>query len=194
MSLRHLFRSSPPADPAPEDELAPRPPGVDPAAESETVRRIGGQLEALPIEQRRFVAGFAYVLGRVANADLTFSDAEVGLIEHSVTDIAGLTEAQAVLVVQIARNQEELFGATEDYIVTREFAATASREQCEQLLRAGFTLSATDAGISSVESAELNEIGKELGFTDAEVDAMRMEYHDQLTAVRAVRDAAAAST
>ena len=37
-------------------------------------------------------------------------------------------------------------------------------------------------------------VGKELGFSDAEVDAMRMEYHDQLTAVQAVRNAAAASS
>ncbi|MFN8619504.1 MAG: hypothetical protein U0869_01995 [Chloroflexota bacterium] len=42
--------------------------------ETETVRSIVDQLEDMPLEQRQFVAGFAYVLSRAANADLTFSD------------------------------------------------------------------------------------------------------------------------
>lgn len=109
MVLRRLFGGGPSEpDPKTDDPLAPRPPSAD-MNETATVKRIVGQLEALPIEQRRFVAGFAYVLGRAANADLVFEEAEVTAIEQMVVEVGGLTEAQSVLVVEIARNQAELY-------------------------------------------------------------------------------------
>jgi hypothetical protein len=185
MVLRRLFGGGPtpkPVSPSPTVATA-----ADPTAETETVRRIVAQLEALPLDQRRYVAGFAYVLGRAAHADLVFDPQEVAAIERSVMDVGGLTESQAVLVVQIARSQAELYGATEDYLVTREFARIASPEQRERVLRTAFAVGAVDDSISSVESAELNEIGKELGFTEAEVDAIRAEHREQLSAIQTMR-------
>ena len=194
MVLRRLFGGGPSEpDPKTDDPLAPRPPSAD-MNETATVKRIVGQLEALPIEQRRFVAGFAYVLGRAANADLVFEEAEVTAIEQMVMEVGGLTEAQSVLVVEIARNQSELYGATEDFLVTREFARTASQEDREKLLRCAFRIGAVDQSITSVESAELNEIGKELGFAPAEIDAIRTEFADQLSVVQAMRQARGAET
>ena len=187
MVLRRLFGGEPKAaEPTADAPLAPRPPSAD-MIETQTMRKIVGQLEALPIEQRRFVAGFAYILGRSAHADLVFGPEEITAIEKAVMDIGGLPEAQAVLVVEIARNQAELYGATEDFLVTREFARTATREDREKLLRGAFALGAADQTITSVESAELNQIGKELGFPDAEVDAIRNEYRDSLSVVQAMR-------
>jgi tellurite resistance protein len=179
MALRRLFRTDK------EPETVERPPA--PSTETETVRKIVAQLEALPIEQRRFVAGFAYVLGRAAHADLVFGPEELAAIERAVLALGGLSEAQAVLVVEIARSQAELYGATEDYLVTREFARVSSLEERERLLRAAFAVGAADQSITSVESAELNEIGKELGFTDGEVDAIRNEFRDSLSVVQAMR-------
>ena len=46
------------------------------AGDTETVRRIGARLDGLPRERRRFVAAFAYVLARVARADLDISSEE----------------------------------------------------------------------------------------------------------------------
>ena len=185
MSLRHLFGSHTP------DEPAARPPSAE-MNETDTVRRIVAQLETLPLDQRRFIAGFAYVLGRTAEADLSVSADEVALMERTVMDVSGLSEAQAVLVVEIARSQAELFGQTEDFLVTREFARTASQEDRERLLRCAFSVGAADGSITSPESAEINEIGKELGFTPGEVDGIRTEFRDQLSAVQAVRRAATA--
>ena len=188
MVLRRLFGGGPEPEPTP---AAPAPaPSAAAQAETQTVRKIVSQLEALPIEQRRYVAGFAYILGRTANADLSFSDAEITTIEHAIVEIGGLSEAQAVLVVEIARSQAELYGATEDFLVTREFARTASLDDRQKLLRAAFRIGAADQSISSVESAELNSIGKELGFADAEVDAIRAEFADSLSVVQAMRQMA----
>jgi tellurite resistance protein len=166
---------------------SPSPESASLQAETQSIRRISQQLEALPIDERRFVAGFAYVLGRAAHADLHFGPEELAFIERTVQDVGHLTEAQAVLVVEIARSQEELYGATEDYLVTREFARLASREQRADLLRTAFAVGAADGSISAVESAELNQIGKELGFGAEEVDRIRLEFADHLAAVQKMR-------
>jgi len=190
MVLRRLFGGGPTEpDPKSDDALAPRPASAD-MNETDTIRKIVGQLEALPIEQRRFVAGYAYILGRAAHADLVFGAEEVAAIEQAVVEVSGLPEAQAVLIVEMARNQAELYGATEDFLVTREFARTATLEDRQKLLRAAFRIGAADQSISSVESAELNSIGKELGFADAEVDAIRAEFADSLSVVQAMRQMA----
>jgi tellurite resistance protein len=153
------------------------------------LRRIVAQLDSLPVEQRKFVAGFAYVLGRVANADMTIAPAEVRLMETTVIEVAQLPEAEAVLVVQIALNHAALYGGTDDYVITREFSRSATRDQLERLLRCAFTVAAADDSINAAESAALDEIGRELGFTDPEIRLMRAEFKDSFSAVREVRRA-----
>jgi hypothetical protein len=71
-------------------------------------------------------------------------------MEQIVAQIGGLPDAQAVLVVEIARNQNELYGGTEDFLVTREFAAHASPEQRHAVVEACFAIAAADGTISSV--------------------------------------------
>jgi tellurite resistance protein len=169
-----------------EPEVArPQPASI----ETESIRRIASEIEALPLDQRRFIAGYAYVLARAAHADLETSDAELERIERAVVEVGHLTEAQAVLVVEMARNMNELYGSTEDYVVTRELASIATREQREGLLRTAFAVGAADHSITAPETAELNEIGKELGFRADEVDAIRDEFRDQLAAIQAMRAA-----
>src|SRR6476660_127634 len=106
--------------------------GIDRAAdagsETATVRRIVEALERQDPEAARYIARFAYVLGRVAQADHEVSAEETRVMERIVMERSGLPEEQAILVVQIAKSQTILFGATEDYLVTREFARTATRD------------------------------------------------------------------
>ena len=188
MALRHLF-GQPNHQSSSQPDLAARPASADSAGNDETatVRRIVARLEALPVAQRRFVAGFAYVLGRVANADLDISEDEVRLMEQNVMEVGNLPEPQAVLVVEIARNQAELYGGTEDYLVTREFARDATPEERERLLRCCFAVGAADRTITAAETAELDEIGQELGFTDAELRPIRAEYRDSMAAIQQMR-------
>ena len=134
MVLRGLFGGQPDPDQARRSRPRRRP--RSPWSETRSPSAASpAELEALPIEQRRFVAGFAYVLARVAHADLDVSDAELGYMEAGHRRASGgLSEAQAVLVVEMARNMNELYGATDDYVVTREFATRATpgaaRERC----------------------------------------------------------------
>src|SRR6476659_11439531 len=127
-----------------------------------TVRRIVARLEALPPERARLVASAAYTLARAANADLEISDEETAVIEEALRKNGALDEATAVLVTEMAKLQARTVGGTEDYIVTREFAALASDEQRVDVLRACFAVSAASGSISAEETAVLNEIAKEL--------------------------------
>ena len=184
MVLRGLFGGN---DPKTSDQPEAVPAQSQEFA-TESIRRIAGEIEALPIEERRFIAGFAYVLARAADADLEVTEAEQQYMERAVVEVGHLSEAQAVLVVEMARNMAELYGATEDYVVTRRFKEISTREQREDLLRTAFAVGAADS-ITAEESAELNEIGKELDFRSDEVDAIRDEFRDKLAAVQAMRAA-----
>ncbi|MFQ5416331.1 MAG: hypothetical protein ACE5FL_04685, partial [Myxococcota bacterium] len=83
--------------------------GVD--ADTQTVRRIASELDRLPLETARYLAAFAYVLARVAHADLEIDDSEIHEMERIVGSLASLSESEAALVVQIAKSQALLLGA-----------------------------------------------------------------------------------
>jgi len=159
------------------------------AAETATVRRIVARLEALPAEEARYLASFAYVMSRAANADLDISDDETRLMERFAVESGGLDEAQAVLVVEMAKLQERTQGGTEDFVVTREFASISTPEQRRALVRCCFAVAAVDGRIGPEEAAVVNEIARELDLEAHEVNALRDEFHEQLSAVQEVRRA-----
>ena len=170
----------------PEWKFTPAGPGVDEQADTQTVRRIVDELASLPPERARYLAAFAYILTRAAAADLDISDVEERAIEQIVVEHGGLTEPQAVLVSQVARNQEVLFGATEDYLVTRQFRQISTPEQRLELLRCCYLVGAADDTITNDESDTLQEIAKELDIEPADVKAVRHEFEPKLAAIQAL--------
>lgn len=148
------------------------------AGDTETVRKIVARLEALPPERARYVAAFAYVLSRVAHADLSITADETAKMEEILRRLGHLPEDQAVLVVEIAKGQSRLFGGTENYLVTRELAGIASPEQKHELLDCLFAVAAADGGISSPEEVQIRQIANELGFTHEEFVAARSEWRE----------------
>jgi uncharacterized tellurite resistance protein B-like protein len=166
------------------DSAAPVP---DSAAETATVRRIVARLEALPPAEARFLAGFAYVMSRAANADLDISADETALMEEFAVQYGGLDTAQAVLVVEMAKLQARNVGETEDYVVTREFRSISTPAQRLALLRCCFAVGAVDGTISAPEAGTINEIARELDLEPADINAVRAEFHEQLSAVQAVQ-------
>ena len=161
-----------------------RPVESTPSAETATVRRIVEALERQEPDAARYIARFAYILGRVARADLTVSTEETRAIERLVMERGALREEQAVLVVQIAKSQAALFGATEDYLVTREFASTATREQKLALLDCCFAVSAADQDVSGEEDATVRQVASELGLEHADFIAARSAYRDYLAVLK----------
>ena len=149
-------------------------------SESETVRRIAGELERLEPAQAKYLAAFAYVLARIAHADLRIAAEETAEMERAVHRIAGLSDAESALVVQIAQSQARNLGGTQDYLVTRQFRQISAREQRADLLQCLYAVAAADGTIRGEESAEIMKIAEELGFTRAEANSLRGQYRDKL--------------
>lgn len=171
------------------DDAAPLP---DSAAETATARRIVARLEAMPPAEARYLACFAYVMSRAANADQGISAEETALMERFAVEYGGLDAAQAVLVVEMAKFQSRFHGGTEDFVVTREFRTISTVEQRIALIRCCFAIGAVDSSISAEEAATINEIARELDVEAADVNVVRAEYHEQLSAVQALRRAGGA--
>lgn len=157
----------------------PRGERQTPQSEVEAVRRIARELEAMEPERARYVAAFAYLLSRVANADLSVSEEETLKMERIVQALGHMPPDQAALVVEIAKAQNRLFGGTENFLVTRELREMATREQCLELLDCLFAVSAADESISGAEETQIRQIASELGFTHAELVQARSAYNDK---------------
>jgi uncharacterized tellurite resistance protein B-like protein len=152
--------------------------------ETETVRKIVARLDAMDPEQARYVAAFAFILSRVAHADLNISEQETAAMERIVMERGGLPEEQAVLVVQMAKTQSRLFGGTENFLVTREFTRLATPEQKLALLDCLFAVSAADLSVSSAEEVEIKKIVTELKLSHDDYIAARLRYRDYLAVLK----------
>jgi uncharacterized tellurite resistance protein B-like protein len=149
-------------------------------SEVETVQLIVRQLEALPPERARFLASFAYVLSRVARADLTISDDETQTMERIVRDHGDLPADQASVVVRMALSRSLIFGGTEDFLVTRELRERTTREQKLTLLDCLFRVSAADETICAAEDHVVRRIADELGLEHRDFIAVRSRFKDRL--------------
>ena len=146
------------------------------SADTETVRKIAAALDRLEPAKARYVAAFAYILSRVARADLAISDEELLEMERLVAVKGELPEEQAVMVVQMAKTQSILFGGVENFLVTREFDKIATREQKIALLHCLFGVSAADRSISSAEDTTIRAIADELHLDRADFIAVKSAY------------------
>jgi uncharacterized tellurite resistance protein B-like protein len=152
--------------------------------DTETVRRIVSELDKLPPDRARFLAAFAYVLSRVAGADLHISEEETATMLSLVQRTGHLPEAQAMLVVEIAKRQNRLAGGTENFLVTREFRDVASEDERRDLLHCLFAVAAADDAISAEEDAQIAQIAGELGFSRQDLLELRLAYSDKRTVLR----------
>ena len=154
------------------------------SADSDTIRRISAAIDQLSSERARYIAAFAFVLGRVANADLEISSEEVAEMERIVERVGGIPEDQAALVVQIAKAQHKLFGATENFAVTREFNRLSTHAQKKALLHCLYAVSSSDHSISVREDNEIRVICKELHLDHSEFIAVRSVYKEHLSVLQ----------
>lgn len=171
MGILDFFKGTPPS-PSPEDQ------------ENPSLRKIMAALEALPKEEAKHIAAFAYILGRVAHADLEISEEETGKMEEIVRGFTDISPDLAILLVQIAKSQNVLFGSTDNYLVVREFKKMSEKNQREGLLHCLFAVAGSDDNISNVENEEIRKITTELGFTQKEFIEIRLHYRDKLAILK----------
>jgi uncharacterized tellurite resistance protein B-like protein len=132
----------------------------------------------------RYLACFAYILHRIARADHVVSEDESQLIERLVAELGGLPPARAAIVARIARVEGLKHGGTEDFLVSREFARIATREQKLALLECLFAVSASDRAIRTVEDNEIRRVASELKLDHADFIAARASHAAHLQSRR----------
>jgi uncharacterized tellurite resistance protein B-like protein len=154
---------------------------TDTSSQTDTVRKIVKALDEMEPARAKYIAAFAYILSRVARADMNISDAETRKMEQLVVGLSGLSEDQAILTVQIAKTQATLFGGTENFLVTDEFNQLATHEQKLSLLNCLFAVAAADESISSVEEREIRLIVNELQLTHSDFINARLAYRQYLS-------------
>jgi uncharacterized tellurite resistance protein B-like protein len=139
------------------------------------------ELDKLDPDRARYLAAFAYVLSRVAGADQHVSEVETAKMIELVQRFGHLSEAQAVLVVEIAKSQNRLFGGTENFLVTREFRNIASEDERRDALNCVLAVSAADESMTPEEEAQIRQVASELGFSHDDYVKARLAYSNKRT-------------
>jgi uncharacterized tellurite resistance protein B-like protein len=156
-----------------------------PEHEDDVVRAIARELQAMDPAAARFLALFAFVLARVANADLDMTEAETRRMERTVETWGALTPAQSALVVEMAKSQNRLLGDTHGYLVTRELRDHANEEQKVALLHALFAVAAAEDTISVREEETIRLIANELLLTNEQYLWIRSSYTQKRAVMKA---------
>jgi uncharacterized tellurite resistance protein B-like protein len=156
-----------------------------PSSDVVALSEIERQLDTLDPARARFIACFAYLLGRVARADHEVSDPEARVMEQLVAERGGLPATQAALAVRIATAHGLRFGGTDDFLIAREFAALASHDEKLALIDCLFAVSASDQAIRTVEDNEIRRIAAELQIGHQEYIAVKAAHRQHLDVLRA---------
>ena len=150
----------------------------DPKVDS--LGEIERALSELDPRTARYLACFAYILHRIARADHVITDDEAHLIERLVSERGAIPSDHAQLVARIARAEGLRHGGTEDFIVSREFASLATRDEKLALLECLFAVSASDQSIRTVEDNEIRRVASEIKLEHADFIAARSAHAHHL--------------
>ena len=154
--------------------------GAPEDSEFAPLRETLAALDHLEPRRARFLAGFAYLLGRVARADLQVSADETRALEALVREQGQLSHDQAMVVVKLAQTSNLLFGGTANFLVAKEFFDVATYDQKLALMRCLFTLAAADESISTAEEGEIHRIATELRIDQPDLVSLRLLHKRHL--------------
>jgi uncharacterized tellurite resistance protein B-like protein len=159
-------------------------PGAAAADEDDGLAEIGKALSGMEPARARYIACFAYILTRGARADHHVTQGEMRSMERLVSERGAISPADAQLVVHIARAYSKKSGGTDDFLVTREFNAIATREQKLALLDCLFAVTSSDESIVTAEDNEIRRIANELKLEHGDYIAIRAQHLHNLSVLR----------
>lgn len=154
--------------------------------EPDSLVALGERLDALPPADARLASACAYLLARVAGADLRTEAVERETIRDRLVDFAGLEPEHAALVAEAAIEAAGRFGSTDDHLVARAFRDMADQAERLRLMRCLYAVAAADETISAIEDNEIFEIAAEIGLGRSDVVALRAEWKDRLGSMKAL--------
>jgi uncharacterized tellurite resistance protein B-like protein len=154
------------------------------SAEPGTLPQIVARLERLPPERARYVATFALVLSRAADADMEVGAEEQERIGELLVERGGLSRDEAETVTGIAAARSRVSGGTDHFLATRELCEISTREQREDLLECLFSVAAADGSISTAEENRVRQIASELGLGHREFARARSRWNEHRDILR----------
>ena len=165
--------------------------GISPARardpEAEVVHRISHQLDSMDPAEARHLSLFAFLLARVAHADLAVEPAEVAVMEGMVATHGSLSPSQAALVVEIARATQKMLGPTHNFVAIREFRDAATSEQKLGLLQCLFAVAAADGVVTGPEEEEIRTISRGLLLDDQDYLRVRSAFGEKRSVMRPLK-------
>ena len=104
-------------------------------------------------------------------------------MERLLAEHGNLSTDQAMLVVNLAKTTNMMFGNTADFDITQQFTDTTPYEDRVALARCLFAVAASDARISASEEAEVHRITNHLRIERPDLTAMRLQYKRALPGI-----------
>jgi len=101
-------------------------------------------------------------------------------MEGLVQEQGALTHDQAMVVVQLAKSSNLLFGGSANFLVARQFADLATYDEKLALMRCLFAVAATDDAISMSEEGEIHRIANELRIEQKDLVSLRLSHKRHL--------------
>jgi len=155
-------------------------------AEPASLVEIGQSLESLTPEQSRLAAAFAYLLARVAGADLRTDEKERAAMAERLEVFGEIDADQARILADTAVRAADLHGASDDHLVTRAFRDMTEQDERLRLLRCLYAVAAADETISNVEDNEIFEVATAIGVSRSDVIALRSKWTKYLGSMKAL--------
>ncbi|MFK7896524.1 MAG: TerB family tellurite resistance protein [Myxococcota bacterium] len=149
-------------------------------SEPTSLAALGSQLEELPAEDSRFIAAFAYLLARIAGADLRIEDEERATMVERLSAFAEVGPDRAGLLADAAIQLADANSASDDHLVARAFRDMSDERSRLSLLRCLYAVAAADDLITTAEDNEIFEIATEIGVNRTDVIALRAAHRAQL--------------
>ena len=85
-----------------------------------------------------------------------------------------------MVVVQLAKTSNLLFGGSANFLVARQFAELATYDERLALMRCLFAVAATDEAISLTEEGEIHRMANELRIDQKDLIALRVSHQRHL--------------
>lgn len=155
-------------------------------AEPESLVELSAHLDALPAADARLTAAFAYLLARVAGADLRTETTEEAAMAERLEAFAGLDASTAGVLAKAAVRSADLHSASDDHLVARAFQDMTEHDERIRLLRCLYAVAAADDTITTVEDNEIFEIASAIGVGRSDVIAVRSEWKQYLGTLKAL--------
>jgi uncharacterized tellurite resistance protein B-like protein len=160
--------------------------GADRDGQPASLVEIERTLDSLPPEEARLTAAFAYLLARIAGADLRSDAAERTSMAERLASFGGVGSEQARLLADTAVEAAALHGASDHHLVARAFREMTGEAERWTLLRCLYAVAAADQTITTSEDNEIFEVATALGLRRADVISIRSEWKQYLGSMKAL--------